>query len=183
MSLESVMLSNHLILCCPFLFLPSIFTSIMVFSNESALCIRWPKYWSFSMSLSNAYSELISFRIDWFDLALHGALESPPALQFASTLLWHSLFYFTFLIMDFKFYMNQTFCFLSFIFHQNMITFSISLFSFSVCLTYPRIFSSLVTRIFPLFSNNFFGEAFLTFHFSLSSSHVNEVSQTLEGKN
>ena len=84
MSLESVMLSNHLILCCPLLFLPSIFTSITVFSNESALCIRWPKYWSFSISLSSEYSELISFRIDWFDLALHGALKSPPAPQFAS---------------------------------------------------------------------------------------------------
>ena len=68
MSLESAMLSNHLILCCPLLFLPSIFTSITVFSNEWAFCIRWPKYWSFSISLSNEYSELISFRNDWFDL-------------------------------------------------------------------------------------------------------------------
>ena len=69
-SIESVVLSNHLILCRPLLFLPSIFASIRVFSNESALHIRWPKYWSFSFSLSpsNEYSGLISFRIDWFDL-------------------------------------------------------------------------------------------------------------------
>ena len=70
MSIELVMLSNHLILCHPLLLLPSIFISIRVFSNESAFCIRWPKYWSFSLSisLSNEYSGLISFRIDWFDL-------------------------------------------------------------------------------------------------------------------
>ena len=66
-SIESVMPSNHLILCHPFLF-PSIFPSIRVFSNELALCIRWPKSWSFSISPSNEYSVLISFRIDWFDL-------------------------------------------------------------------------------------------------------------------
>ena len=70
MSTESVMLSNHLKLCCPLLLLPSIFPSIRVFSNESALCITWPNYWSFSLSISpsNEYSGLISFRIDWFDL-------------------------------------------------------------------------------------------------------------------
>ena len=70
MSIESVMPSKHLILCHPFLLLPSIFSSIMVFPNESALHIRWPKYWSFSfnISLSNEYSGFISFRADWFDL-------------------------------------------------------------------------------------------------------------------
>ena len=70
MSTESVMLSNHLILCHPLLLLPSIFPSIRVFSKESALYIRWPKYWSFSFSISpsNEYSGLISFRIDWLDL-------------------------------------------------------------------------------------------------------------------
>ena len=70
MSIESVMPSSHLILCCPFLFLPTIFPSMRIFSNESALPIRWPKYWSFSFSISpsNEYSGLISFRIDWFDL-------------------------------------------------------------------------------------------------------------------
>ena len=67
-STESVMPSNHLILYCPLFLLPSIFPSIRVFSNESTLCLRWPKYWSFSISPSNEYSELISFRIDWFDL-------------------------------------------------------------------------------------------------------------------
>ena len=70
MSIELVMLSNHLILCCPFLLLPLVFCSIRVFSNEAALPIRWPKYWSFSFSTStfNEYSRLISFRMDWFDL-------------------------------------------------------------------------------------------------------------------
>ena len=71
MFMELVMPSNHLILCRPLLLLPSIFPSIRVFSNESALGIRWPKYWSFSfsISLSNEYSGLVSFRMDWFDLA------------------------------------------------------------------------------------------------------------------
>ena len=68
MSIESVMLSNHLILCHPLLFLPSIFPSISIFSSESVLCIRWPKYCSFSTSPSNEYPRWISFRIDWFDL-------------------------------------------------------------------------------------------------------------------
>ena len=77
-SIESVMPSNHLILCCPLLLLPSIFPSIRVFSNELALCIRWPKYWSssFNISPSNEYSGLISFRMDWFDLAVQGTLKS-----------------------------------------------------------------------------------------------------------
>ena len=77
MSIELVMPSNHLILCCPFLLPPSIFPSIRVFSNQSALCIRWPKYWNFSNSSSSEYSGLISFRMDWFDfLAVQGTLNS-----------------------------------------------------------------------------------------------------------
>ena len=77
MSIESVTLSNHLILCCPLLLLPSIFSCIRVFSNESALHIKWPKHWNFSISHSNEYSGLISFRIDWFELlAVHGTLKS-----------------------------------------------------------------------------------------------------------
>ena len=77
MSIESVMPSKHLILCHPLIFLPSIFPTISVFPNESILCIRWPKYWSFSISPSNEYSGLISFRIDWFDLlAVQGTLKS-----------------------------------------------------------------------------------------------------------
>ena len=76
MSIISVMPSNHLILCRPLLLLPSVFSSIRVFSSESVLCIRWPKYWSFSISPSNEYSELISFRMDWFDLhAVQGTLK------------------------------------------------------------------------------------------------------------
>ena len=77
MSIESVMPSNHLILCHPLLLLPSIFPSIRVFSNESALCIRWPKYWSFNISPSNEHPGLISFRMDWLDLlAVKGTLKS-----------------------------------------------------------------------------------------------------------
>ena len=79
MSIESVMPSSHLILCRPLLLPPSIFPSIWVFSNESALCIRWPKYWSFSFNISpsNEYSGLISFRMDWLDLlAAQGTLKS-----------------------------------------------------------------------------------------------------------
>ena len=94
MSIELVMPSNHLILCRPLLLLPSIFPSIRVFSNESALCIRWPKYWSssFSISSSNEYSGLVFFRIDWFDLlAVQGTLKS--LLQHYSSkasILWDS---------------------------------------------------------------------------------------------
>ena len=87
MSIESVMVSNHHILCHPLLILPSIFPSIMVFSSDSTLHIRWPKYWSFSLSMSPSkeYSELISFRIDWFDLAVQGTLKkSSPTPQFKS---------------------------------------------------------------------------------------------------
>ena len=97
MSIESVMPSNHLILCRPLLLLPSIFLSIRVFSNKSVLCIRWPKDWSFSFSISpsNDYSGLISFRIDWFDLlAVQGTLKS--FLQHHSSkasILWHSPFF------------------------------------------------------------------------------------------
>ena len=79
MSIESVMPSNHLILCRPLLLPPSIFSSIRVFSNESTLCIWWPKYWSFSFSISpsNDYSGMISFRVDWLDLlAVQGTLKS-----------------------------------------------------------------------------------------------------------
>ena len=80
MSIESVMPSNHLILCRPLLLLPSIFPSISVFSNESTLCIRWPKHWSFSFSIispSNEHPGLISFRMDWLDfLAVQGTLKS-----------------------------------------------------------------------------------------------------------
>ena len=79
MSIESTMLCNHLILCCPLLLLPSIFLSIRVLSSELALCVRWPKYWSFSCSISpsSEYSGLISFRIDWLDLlAVQGTLKN-----------------------------------------------------------------------------------------------------------
>ena len=86
-SIESVMSSNHLILCPPFFLLLSIFLSIRVFSNESVLCITWPKCWSFSFSISSSseYSGLISFRNEWFDLlAVQGTEESFPTPQFKS---------------------------------------------------------------------------------------------------
>ena len=97
MSMESVMPSNHLILCHPLLLLPSIFLSIRVFSNESVLHIRWPKYWTFSFSISpsNKYSVLISFRINWFDLlAVQGTLKSlfQPHSSKASILLLSAFF-------------------------------------------------------------------------------------------
>ena len=95
MSVESVMPSKHLILCCPLLLLPSIFPSIRIFSNESALCIRWPKHWSFSVSPSNEYSGLVSYRMDWFDLlAVQGALESlPQHLSSKASIIWHTAFF------------------------------------------------------------------------------------------
>ena len=97
MSIESEMPSNHLILCCPLLLLPSIFPSIMVFSNESVLCIRWPKYWSFSfcISPSNAYSGLISFRMDWLDLlAVQGTLKCLLQIHSSkASILQHSAFF------------------------------------------------------------------------------------------
>ena len=97
MSIKSVMLSSHVILCCSLLLLLSIFPSIRVFSSELALCIRWPKDWSFSfsISLSNEYSGLISFSVDWFDLlAVQGTLKS--LLHYHSSkasALWHSAFF------------------------------------------------------------------------------------------
>ena len=97
MSIESVMPSNHLILSCPLLLLPSIFSSIRVFSDESVLPIRWSNYWSFSFSISpsNEYSGLISLRMDWLDLlAVQGTLKS--LLQHHSSkasILWHSAFF------------------------------------------------------------------------------------------
>ena len=95
MSIKSVMPSNHLILCRPLFLLPSIFPRIRVFSNESVLHIQWPKYWSFSISTSNEYSGLISFRIDWFDfLSVQGTLKS--LLQHHSSkasILWCSAFF------------------------------------------------------------------------------------------
>ena len=87
MSIESVMPSNHLILCHPFLLLSSVLPSIRVFFSESVLCSRWPKYWSFSFSdsPSSQYSGLISFRMDWLDLlAVQGTQESSPTPQFKS---------------------------------------------------------------------------------------------------
>ena len=99
MSIELVMPPNHIILCCPLLFPPSIFPSIRVFSNDSVLHIRWPKYWSFSSSISpsSGYSRLISFRIDWLDLlAVQGTLKS--LLQHHSSqasILQHSAFFYS----------------------------------------------------------------------------------------
>ena len=91
MSTESVMLSSHLIFYCLLLLLPSIFPSIRVFSNESALCIRGPKYWSFSIYPSNEYSGLIFFRIDWFYLL---AVQGTPRV-FPSTAIWKHQFFST----------------------------------------------------------------------------------------
>ena len=97
MSIESVMPSNYLILCCPLLLPPSIFPSIKVFSNESVLHVRWPKYWSFSFHISptNEHPGLISFRMDWLDLlAVQGTLKSLlPHHSSKASILWHSAFF------------------------------------------------------------------------------------------
>ena len=96
MSIESVILSKHLILCCPLLLLHSILPSIRVFSNELALCIRWPKCWSFNFSISpsNEYSGLISFRIDWFDFVLSKGLSRvfSSTHDLKASILQHSAF-------------------------------------------------------------------------------------------
>ena len=96
MSIESVMPSNRLILCHPLLLLSSIFPNIRVFSNESALCIRWPKYWSFSFNInpSNEHPGLISFRMDWLDLlAVQGTLKSLLHLSSKASILQRSAFF------------------------------------------------------------------------------------------
>ena len=96
MSNESVMSPNHLILCRPLYFLPSIFPSIRVFSNESALCMRWPKSWSFSFHISptNEHPGLISFRMDWLDLlAVQGILKSLQHHSSKASILWRSAFF------------------------------------------------------------------------------------------
>ena len=120
MSVELVVLSNHLILCRPLLS-PSVFPSIRVFSNKSALHIRWPKYWSFSFSISpsSEYSGLISFRIDWFDLLpVQGTLKS--LLQHhrsKASILWCSFFFFLI------FYCSCIFIYFCFFFFLNLILF------------------------------------------------------------
>ena len=95
-SIESLMPSNHLILCCPLLLLPSIFPSVRVFSNVSVLHIRWPEYWSFSFSISpsSEYSGLISFRMDWLDLfAVQGTPKSFQPHSLKASVLYHSTFF------------------------------------------------------------------------------------------
>ena len=102
-SIESVMPSNHIVLYHPLLLLPSVFPSIRVFSNESGIRIRWPKYWSFSISPSNEYSGLISFKMDWFDLlALQGSLKSLLQHHSSKTsILWHSSLFYLYLLLLF----------------------------------------------------------------------------------
>ena len=119
LSTELVTLSSHLILCHPLLLLLSVFPIISIFSNELALCIRWPKYgiFSFSISPSNEYSGLISFKIDWFDLlAVQGTLESSPAPQFKSiNSLTLSLLYGTNLTSIHDYWKNHSFDYTTFV--------------------------------------------------------------------
>ena len=127
-SIESMMPSNHLILCHPLLLLPSIFPSSKSFSNESALCIRWPKYWSFSVSVSpfNEYSVLISFRVDWFDLlAVQGASqESSPIPQFDSiNSLVLSLLYAPIIISIYDYWKNCSFDYVDLCWQSDVIVF------------------------------------------------------------
>ena len=128
MSIESVMPSNHLTLYLLLLLLPSIFPSIRVFSKKSVLCIRWPKYWSFSFSISpsNEYSELISFRIDWLDLlAVQGTLKS--LLQHHSSkalILRHSAFFYSSpLTSIYDYWKNQSFDSIDFCWQSNVSAF------------------------------------------------------------
>ena len=113
MSIESVTPSNHLILCCPLFFLHSIFPSIRVFSNESVICIRWQKYWSFSFNISpsNEYLGLISFRMDWMDLlAVQGTLKY--LIQHHSSkasIPWHSAFFMVQLTSIYDYWKNHSF--------------------------------------------------------------------------
>ena len=115
MSIELMTPSNHLVLCPHFLLLPSIFPNIRVFSSESALHILWPKYWSFSfsISLSNEYSGLISFRVDWFDLlAVQGTLESSLTPKFKRTnSLALSLLYGPTLTSIYDYWKSHSFCY------------------------------------------------------------------------
>ena len=112
MSIESAMKTSHLILCHPLLVLPSIFLSIRVFSNELALCIRWPKYWSFSFTISpsSEYSGLISFRMDWLDfLAVPGTLKSLLQLHRSkASILQHSAFFLVQLLYPYKYWKNHS---------------------------------------------------------------------------
>ena len=113
MSIKSVIPSNHLILYCPFLLLPSIFPNFRVFSNESVLCIRWPKYWSFSFSIipSNEYSGLISFRMNCFDLlAVQRTLKSLfKDHNSKASILWHSAFFMVQLTSKHDYWKNHSF--------------------------------------------------------------------------
>ena len=111
-SISSVMPSNHLILCHPLPLLPSVFPSIRVFSGESILCIKWPKYWSFSFSISpsSEYSGLISFRIEWFDLlAVQEILKSLPQHNLKASILWHSAFFIVQLTSKHDYWKNHSF--------------------------------------------------------------------------
>ena len=124
---ESMMPKNHLILCRPLLLLPSIFPSIRVFSNEWSLRIRWPEYWSFSFSIShsNAYSGLISFRIDWFDLlSVQGTLKSLLQYQFKSiSSLALSLLYGPTLTSIHDYWKNHSFCYMDLCWQNNVSAF------------------------------------------------------------
>ena len=113
MSIGLMMPPNRLILCHPLLFLPSIFPSIRLFPNESTLHIRWPKYWSFSISPSNEYLGLISFRIDWFDLlAVQGTCKSLLQHHSSKTsVLWHSAFFMVQLSHVYDYWKNHSFAY------------------------------------------------------------------------
>ena len=122
MSIDLVIWSNHLILCHPFLLWPSVFPSIRVFSKESALRIKWPKYWSFSISPSNEYSGFISFRIDWFDLlSVQGILKN--LLQQTAWILWYSAFFMVHLLHHTWLLKNYSFAYMAFCRHSDVSAF------------------------------------------------------------
>ena len=171
------MLSNHLILCHPLLLLPSIFLSIRVFSSESAVCIRWLKYWSFSFSISpsSEYSGLISFRVDWFDLlSVQVTLESSLSPQFESiNSLALSLFYGLILTSVYDYWKNHSFDYCTFV--SKVI----------LALKTPIIiyFGSVITGLTFLFSGSFTMKAVGAFIIqslpkTLHFRHILEFSHT-----
>ena len=179
MSIESVMPSKHLILCRPLLLLPSIFPSIRVFSNESALLIRWPKYWSFSISPPDEYSGLIFFRIDWFDLlAVQGTLKS--LLQHHSSLVL-SLFYCPTLTSIHDYWKNHSFDYTDLCWQTNVSAFKFSVY---VCHWFSsKEFSSVAQPCLTLCNSMYWKMPALPVRYQLpefTQTHVHWVSDAIQ---
>ena len=151
MSIESVITFSHLVLCHPLLFLSSIFLSIRIFSNESVLHIRWPKYWSFSFSISpsNEYSGLISFRMDWLDLlAVQVTLKSSPTPQFKSINSWVLSFLYSPTLTSIRdYWKNHSFDYMDLCLQSNV--FAFNMLSRFVIVFLPRSKHPLISWLQP----------------------------------